>query len=319
MKKILCVGSVTADVMVKPADSIPEPGTLQSVESISVHTGGCASNAAMDLAKIGVPVRLCCRLGNDRFGNFVKETAQEAGVDISAVVQRDAPQTTVSVVCVQSNGERSFLYYPGSAGAFCTEDIPESAADGCEIVFVAGAMLLSGFDGNPCGTFLQKMQEAGKYTALDTGWDFEDIWLPKLKDVLPHLDLFMPSYDEAVKLSGCTAVSEMVRFFKKCGAKNLVIKMGKDGAYLSPQHGEAQMLPAFSGLTVKDTTGAGDAFCAGFLTGIARGEDFYRCGILANAVGAHCVMELGASAGIQPLKQIEEFIASYGIEKEGSL
>lgn len=193
MKKILCVGSVTADIMVKPADSIPTPGTLRGVESISMHVGGCAANAAIDLAKLGVPVRLCCRLGQDQFGDFVLQTAREAGVDTSATVQAAEPGTTISVVCIQSGGERSFLYYPGSAGAFCIGDIPKGAADGCDIVFVAGAMILSSFDGEPCAAFLREMRGQGKFTVLDTGWDFEDVWLPKLAEALPFWTCSCPA------------------------------------------------------------------------------------------------------------------------------
>lgn len=308
MKKILCVGSVTADIMVKPADSIPTPGTLRGVESISMHVGGCAANAAIDLAKLGVPVRLCCRLGQDQFGDFVLQTAREAGVDTSATVQAAEPGTTISVVCIQSGGERSFLYYPGSAGAFCIGDIPKGAADGCDIVFVAGAMILSSFDGEPCAAFLREMRGQGKFTVLDTGWDFEDVWLPKLAEALPFLDLFMPSYEEAVKLSGRTELPEIAGFFRERGVGRIVIKVGKDGAYLEENEGEGTLLPTYPNVPVKDTTGAGDAFCAGFLAGLAQDWDFQSCGAFANAAGTHCVMEIGASAGIKSLEDIQNFM-----------
>ena len=95
-KKVLCIGSVTTDVIVTPVDSVPEPGTLRSVQSITTHVGGCASNAAIDLAKIGIPVALSCRVGKDTFGDFVRKTAAENGVDVTNVVAGDTP-TTVSM------------------------------------------------------------------------------------------------------------------------------------------------------------------------------------------------------------------------------
>ena len=54
MKKILCIGSVTVDIIVKPASTVPAPGTLRAVESVSTLVGGCATNCANDLAKLGV-------------------------------------------------------------------------------------------------------------------------------------------------------------------------------------------------------------------------------------------------------------------------
>ena len=55
MKKVLCIGSVTTDVIVSPADSVPTPGTLRAVDSVTTHVGGCAANAAIDLGRLGVP------------------------------------------------------------------------------------------------------------------------------------------------------------------------------------------------------------------------------------------------------------------------
>ena len=72
MKKVLCIGSVTTDVIVNPADSVPPAGTLRAVDSVTTHVGGCASNAAIDLAKLGVPVALSCKVGSDSFGEFVR-------------------------------------------------------------------------------------------------------------------------------------------------------------------------------------------------------------------------------------------------------
>ena len=280
-----------------------------------MHVGGCASNAAIDLAKLGVPVKLCCRLGKDQFGDFVLQTAREAGVDTSGVVQRDDPGTTISVVCIQSSGERSFLYHPGSAAAFCADDIPADLEVDCGIVFVAGAMLLTGFDGAPCAQFLKNMRSKGKYTVLDTAWDFEDVWLPKLQEALPHLDLFMPSYEEAAKLSGKEDVKDIAAFFRQQGAANVVIKMGKDGAYIKEGQKEGIVLPTYPNVQVKDTTGAGDAFCAGFLAGLAQEWNFFDCGAFANGVGTHCVMELGASAGIKSIGEVQEFMRNNWIKE----
>ena len=96
MKKVLCIGSVTTDVIVTPADTIPTPGTLRAVESVSTHVGGCAANAANNLAKLGVPVILSCKVGRDSFGDFVYATAKAEGADVRGVVRDEKVSTTVS-------------------------------------------------------------------------------------------------------------------------------------------------------------------------------------------------------------------------------
>lgn len=308
MKKIACVGSITADIIVKPVDSVPQAGTLRAVDGVEMHVGGCASNAAIDLAKLGVPSVLFCRLGNDNFGEFVKFSCEKQGVDISGVVFCDGDITTGSVVCINSSGERSFLYNPGSTARITLEDINMEAISACDIVFVAGAFLLGSFDGKDCAKLLQQARANGKMTVMDTAWDFNDIWLPTIEQALPHLDLFMPSYDEAVKLTGETDVQRIADKLFDYGSKTVIIKMGKDGALICEKRDFRYMLPTYSKFKPVDTTGAGDSFCAGFLAGIAQGWDYKKSGEFANAVGTHCILEVGASTGIKPMAEILKFM-----------
>ena len=313
MKKVLCIGSVTTDVIVTPADSIPDTGTLRAVNSISTHVGGCAANASIDLAKLGVPVMLSCKVGKDSFGDFVLKTASEYGVDVRGIVFDESCNTTVSVVCVSSKGERSFLYYPGSSSSFTENDVPDYLIKEADFVFVAGAMLLSAFDGKPCASLMKKAKELGKYTVMDTAWDFDDVWLPKVKDVLPHLDLCMPSIEEASKLTGETDHEKIADKLFSYGCRNVIIKWGKNGAYVCPSGQQRKILPTYSHIKPVDTTGAGDSFCAGFLAGLAQGWDFYKSAAFANAVGTHCIMEVGASTGIKSIDETLDFMQKHSI------
>jgi sugar/nucleoside kinase (ribokinase family) len=311
MKKILCIGSVTTDIIVSPADSIPSPGTMSSVKTVTTHVGGCASNAAIDLAKLGAYPILCCKVGKDNFGSFVVETAKAAGVDVGGVTKDPSVSTTASVVCVNSSGERSMLYNPGSTSAFFAKDIPEQCFADSDIVFVAGALILTAFDGSPCADFLRRAQQAGKYTVMDTAFDLDGIWLPKVKESIQSLDLFMPSYEEAAKISGETEISKIADTFFALGAKNIIIKLGKDGAYICEQNGSRYILPTYASVKPVDTTGAGDSFCAGFLCGLSLGWDYRECGRFANAVGTHCVMEIGASTGIKSISETLQFMEEH--------
>lgn len=310
MKKVLCIGSVTTDLILSPVDALPPPGTLQAVRSASTHVGGCAANAAIDLGKLGVPVALACQVGEDTFGDFVIGQARSAGVDTEWVVRGEAP-TTCSTVCVNSQGERSFLYYPGSTAAYTIQSLPASPPDDCGIVFVAGAMLLDSFDGGPAGEYLARAREKGAYTVMDTAWDSDGVWMPKIEAALPGLDLFMPSLEEAQKLSGKEDPKEIADVFFGMGVKSVIVKLGSQGAYLCPTPQERYILPTYEGVPVVDTTGAGDSFCAGFLCGLANGWDFRTCGQFANGVGSLCVTKMGASTGVPSMREVLEFMDSH--------
>ncbi len=308
MKSILCAGCVTTDVIVSPVDALPQPGQLSPVKSTQVHVGGCASNAAIDLAKLGLPAMLCAVVGEDSFGRFVRDTAQAAGVDTSGLVMKPGVETTCSVVCVDSQSERRFLYNPGSTSSMTAEDVSQAQLARADIVFIAGAMLLTAFDGEPCANLLRAAKAAGKFTAMDTAWDFEGRWLPKVAPSLPYLDLFMPSYDEACQLSGLKDPAEMAEYFVGLGAKSVVIKLSHQGAFFREADGRSYRLPAYEQVRAVDTTGAGDAFCAGYLCGLAHGWGMAECGAFANAVAAHCVTQIGASSGIRPMEEILRFM-----------
>lgn len=316
MKKVLCIGSVTTDVIIKPVDALPTPGSLQFIDSSSMFVGGCASNASMDLAKLGVPVSLCVKLGKDLFGNFVYDTCKEAGVDMSGVVFDENVQTTTSIVCVNSEGERSFLYNGGSTSAMTDADISDEIIKDADIVFLAGALLTHGLDGEPAAKMFKKAQEMGKFTVMDTAWDPTGRWMEGVEAALPYLDLFMPSIEEAEKIAGETDIDKIADVFFAKGCKNVIIKAGKKGAYIREAGKKGYYAPTYLSIKPTDTTGAGDSFCAGFLAGIAQDMSFEQSAKLGNAVGTHCVMELGASTGIKPLADIYAFMEEHKWEVE---
>lgn len=309
MRTIACIGSITADILVSGFADLPAPGTLTSFPALAVEVGGCAANVALDLAKLGGQPRLICKIGEDMWGQVIaRRLSAELPRGLMDVVRDKTVDTTVSIVLINQQGERSFLYHPGSTSAFTLSDVSPTAIQESDIIFIAGAMLLTSFDGEDCATLLRDCQAAGKYTAMDTAWDFQNIWMPKILPSLPYLDLFMPSYEEAVKLTGEGQPSRIAQVLKNHGVKNVVIKLGSKGALLSPQNGEELLIPAFSGMHVVDTTGAGDAFCAGFLYGLSSSWSFEQCAIFANATAAHCVTAIGASTGIPAASDITTFI-----------
>lgn len=313
MQKILCIGSVTADVMVSEFERLPLPGELVQFKQLAVEIGGCAANAASGLAKLGGEASLCCKIGEDLFGAMVEQRlCQLLPSTKETLIKSPDVNTTLSVVLINSSGERGFLYHPGSTSQLTAAEIPQEQVDKSDIVFVSGAMLLTKFDGQDCAEFLAGCKNRGKYTVMDTAWDFEDQWLPKILPSLPYLDLFMPSYDEAARLSGERDPYAMANAFKRWGAGNVIIKLGAEGALVSPEKGEEEIIPVFAGMPVVDTTGAGDSFCAGFLYGLSNGWDFTKSAVFGNAVAAHCITKIGATTGIPNAQAILNFIQERG-------
>ena len=308
MLKIACVGILVADVMASPVSSFPERGALNLVNSVTVHNGGNAMTAAINLRKMGVDSKMVGKVGDDMFGEFLRSRLDKAGVDTRALKTDTETQSSVSIVLLDGTGERSFLHCTGTNGTLSVEDIDYSVIDECDAVFVTGSFLMNTFDGQETAEFLKKCKEMGKTTFLDVCWDATDRWGELLDCAMPYIDFFMPSIDEAVKIAGCEDPDKIAEVFMTKGVKNVVIKMGSKGSYLRLRGWESgKIYPALRGVVAVDTTGAGDSFCSGFLAAYARGESAEFSAEFANAVGALCVTEKGATTGIRTYEETLEF------------
>lgn len=309
MFDVACIGILTADCIAKPVDKIPEPGKLGLIDSLKLYTGGCATNAAIDLAKLGAKVAIIGMVGDDGFGNFMIGELEKYQVDTKGLKVSDEAGSSASVVIVNPEGERSFIHTVGANAKFSEKDVDFSVIEESDIVFVAGTMLMPTFDGQQCANVLKKCQEMGKTTVLDCAWDDTGRWMDVLAPCMPYIDYFIPSVDEAEQLAGTSDVDKMADCFFERGAKHVVIKVGKDGCYVrDTKDSEPVMLPTYNAYKPVDTTGAGDSFCSGFLYGLSHGMSIVDSAKLGNAVGTHCIMEVGASTGIKPYAEIQKFM-----------
>ena len=305
---VACVGILCADVLAKPVDQLPEKGKLGLIDQLQLQIGGCASNTAIDLAKIGLTSVMIGKIGADGFGKFLQETLPHEGVATEGLSVDQSVQTSASVVLIGRDGERSILHCLGSNSRFTFEDINLELVKQSKILFIAGTFLMPQFDGVGAEKLLQLANEAGLVCCMDTAWDSTGQWMNKIEGTLKYLDWFMPSYEEAKELSGKTEPAAIAEVFRAKGTKNVVIKLGKDGCYVKPEHEPGVYTPTYHEIEVIDTSGAGDAFCAGFLTGLVKGWDIRECARFANAVGTYCVMAIGTTTGIKTLEETLSFM-----------
>ncbi|MBQ8371872.1 MAG: carbohydrate kinase family protein [Clostridia bacterium] len=310
MMKVGCVGILVADAIVSPVGAYPAKGSLDRVDSVTLHNGGNAMTAAVNLSKMGVSSAIIGKVGSDMFGDFLRSRLASSGVDTRGLATDFEVQTSVSVVLNSEDGERSFLHCVGTNGTFSVKDVDWSVVEECDLIFVTGTYLLDTFDGEETVEFLKKCKEMGKTTFLDVCWDAKGRWGEVLNPAMPYLDFLMPSIDEAVRIAGESEPDRIADVFMARGAKNVVIKLGKRGSYLRLA-GEAsgREFPAVGkNIRAVDTTGAGDSFCSGFLAAYSRGESPEKCIEIANATGALCVTAKGATTGIRTYDETVRFL-----------
>ncbi len=314
MKDAVCIGILVADVISKPLIKLPGKGKLMPIDSISLHSGGCALSSAVDMSIIGLDTAVVGKIGNDGFGSYLTNVLKEAGVETKALSIGKGSDTSASVVVVGDDSERSFIHCFGANGEFCYEDIDFNFIKKYKIAFFTGVNLMPSLDGAPLGTAVKKAKELGCITVMDTAWDASGRWMDLVEDSLPYLDYFMPSSDEAMNISGKEDLSDIADVFMAHGVKNVVIKLGKEGCYIKTHNKNEYLIPTFLNIKPVETTGAGDAFSSGFITGISKGWPLDKCGIFANAVGTFSVSQIGASTGIKSIEETIKFIKSQNRE-----
>lgn len=307
MVDVVCLGIFVADVVAKPVDSMPDRGKLLLVDQMALHTGGCASNTGVGLSRLGVPAGVVGKVGADGFGDFFVNRMRQEGLDTTGIVRDDTAATSVTMVLVHADGERSFIHYLGANATLTDDDINPEWLRGGKVLHVAGALLMPKFDGEPMARVLRQAREMGLTTTLDTCWDSTGRWMETLAPCLPHVDVFLPSIEEARMLTGRDEPEAVASALMGRGVPTVALKMGEQGCYLQTAEGR-WTLPAHA-VKVVDATGAGDAFSAGYLAGMVKGWDPEKTARFANAVGALCTLAMGTTAGIRGLEETLEFMS----------
>ena len=306
---VCCVGHMCVDILVKPVDSLPPRGKLKVIESIDQKTGGCAMNTALGLAKLGVNTAMVGKVGEDGFGSFIRGTLEAAGVHTDGLLTEQGGMTSGSVVTIDKEGERTILHCLGTNSSLRLEDIDLDIVYESGLLFIGGVFLLPSFDGAGAAGLLKQARSRGIVTAMDTAWDASGGWLDTIRPCLPHLDWFMPSVEEAEQMFGSRDPQKLAKMMKEQGVKNVVIKMGGDGCYIEPKDSRGTFQGIFP-VEVVDTAGAGDAWCAGFLSALVRGRSAEEAAVWGNAAGSLCVTKVGTTAGIRDFADTQKFIDS---------
>lgn len=298
---VLAVGLQVIDLLIMGADEGMLSRETSYADSIQLLMGGDALNQAVTLSMLGGRTALMGALGNDRLGDVL--LSQLASYPIELIERRLDCKTTVSVVLCREDGQRSFVVQRGHNQLFSYSHIDEQAVCDARILSVGSCMALPAFDGADTTRLLELARSAGTISAMDIKINGSGYDMPSILESFRHVDYLLPSEADVKILTGAgDEPARMAEALHDMGVKNVVIKLGERGCYLSAD-GVEGTVPACPARSV-DTTGAGDAFVGAFLHGLGRGWDVETCARFANAAGAITVEFTGACGAIRSEAQV---------------
>lgn len=299
---VVSVGIQCIDIVAAPVAAGVLEREMTPVRQIQLMLGGDALNQAVVLAQLGAKVGLIGIAGRDRMGNIlVDQLSAIPGLDV--LDQRVDVNTTVSIVLIDSQGERHFVLQPDSNLALSYEHIDEDAVKNAAFVAVGGSLALPALDGEGMLRLMDLAHASGAQTVMDFRIASEGADPEYLRALLSRVDYVLPSEQEAQALTGeGKDPVVMVERLRALGASNCIIKLGGHGCYVAAD-GFTGMVAAYPCNCV-DTTGAGDTFVGAFLYAKTRGWDIERCVKFACAAGSIAVEHSGANAAIQSEQQV---------------
>jgi ribokinase len=306
-KPIVVVGSINLD-LVAAAERVPLPGETLTGRTFSTFHGGKGANQAVAVGRLGYPVSMVGKVGDDSFGPELKSGLRKAGVDVRAVGTAKG-SSGVALINIGDDGQNNIVVIPGANGKLLPKDIMQSSA----ILRKAG-MLLTQLE-----IPLITMETIAVFAHKNK--------IPLMLDPAPARELpkgllqcatwITPNESETRILCGLDANEPVTPgTAERCadlllarGPKNVVIKMGSQGAFLATAGGTREMIPPFAVKAV-DSTAAGDAFNAGFAVSLLSGAAPVQAARYAAAVAAISVTRMGAQPSMPSARDVSRFLKS---------
>lgn len=308
----LSVGLLVADHLCAPIARLPKSGELVLTDHLLLNIGGCASNAAMDLARLGVNVGIIGCVGKDAFGRFILETLRERGIDTSNVQELTDVGTSGTLIVNVAGEDRRFIHTMGANARVTAQQIDMQRVRETKVLYIGGYLLMAGLQQDGLIEVFREARAAGVKTVLDVVLPGPGDHWSQLEKLLAFTDVFLPNNDEAAIITGLDNPQDQAQKFFDAGAGTAVVTCGGAGTVLVTAG--SRFHAASYPVTHVGSTGAGDAFDAGYIAGLLAGLDPLGCVKWGSALGASCVRSLGATESVFTRPEAEAFIRDNRME-----
>lgn len=263
--------------------------------------GGSAANTLVGLAKLGCRAGFIGRVAGDKEGKMLLEDFLEESVDTNGVTVANRGRSGTVMGFVDENGERALYIDPGvNDNVKFTEKIKRYAS---QTMFLH----LTSFVGEESfKTQIEIVETLSDKVrvSFDPGALYARQGLPALGSIVEKSYVLMPNASELELMTGVADYRKAAKVILKEGAKIIAVKLGNRGCYVTDGR-QSHKIEAFK-TNVVSTTGAGDAFCAGFLYGLIKHKSLESCGRVGNFVASRCVTRMGARAGLPTFDDLKK-------------
>ncbi len=285
MSFIAGAGITNIDLLYQNMPKIPDVGEEVYTDSFSLQLGGGLPATLLNLGRLGVPAKIATELGDDLFSRFALQQFQKNNVvPMNLYHGNGIPVNITSAVILKD--DRSFITY-GKIGMTPDDEAKEAfyhMAKGAAICLMSPGGFLDVY---------RRLKEEGTTLVLDMGWD-DDLSFERFKEEFELADYYTPNRKEALRLTGCSNIFDAAKVLQK-HFKRVIVKADSEGCLGADEDG-AFFVKSVEEFRHVDSTGAGDAFLAGFCYGLYHGRPLRDCVMFGNVTGGKAVTRVGALA-----------------------
>jgi len=294
----VCFGALNVDKLYR-VNRIAREDEHSFITDYVEAPGGSAANTAVGLARLGSRVGYIGKVANDSEGKFLLDDFKKENVDVKSVAISKTGISGIVFGFIDEEGNRALYVAPGVNDSLGFEEINLEYA--CNTEFLH----FTSFVGErPFIAQKKLLKDASDVKiSFDPGELYARRELKAIKPFLERCYVVSPNENELKLLTG-KGYREGSKVLLNEGARIVAVKLGRRGCYVTD--GKERHLIAPPDVERVDTTGAGDAFCAGFLYGLIKGKDLYECGRLGNFVASRCITKIGARKGLPKLSDLRE-------------
>lgn len=274
-------GKTNTDILYSGLSRLPEMGEEIYSEGFSMLLGGGVPGTMVNLARLGIETHISTWLGTDNFSRFVSGEYEKYGVTVENLYTGSGRLPLNITSAMITPEDRTFVTY-GPEPEYNDYELERiyKASTSAKIVEIQ----------NGCLGVYKKLKKEGTILVLDTGYS-EDMSFNMYKDYIELADYYVPNQKEAMKVTGKESPEEAIKFLSQYFEKPIV-KLDKDGC-MGMENGEIFVVKSIDEFHRVDSTGAGDAFLAGFMYGIFHDYKFKDCILFGNLTGGKCVTGVG--------------------------
>ncbi|GAA4220340.1 sugar/nucleoside kinase (ribokinase family) [Streptosporangium album] len=298
---VVTLGVHIVDVLARPVEAIPDGQDTHLLEQIRLTAAGAAAGTAVGLAGIGVQVASVGAVGDDELGDFLIMIMKRHGVDVTGIVRKAGGQTAASILPIRPDGGRPSFHVPGVNLTLSPADLDRERVIGARVVHLGGMDVTWGLHDPGFLALLAEAREAGTIVTMDLLSNMPDL-MPGTRSFLPYVDYLLPNEEQALMMSGEAGVERAALALLGEGPRGVLVTLGAEGSLVATASGLTRV-PALD-VPVVDTTGCGDAYCAGFIAGLVDGREVVDAARLGTALAARVAGGLGSDAGLAGAREL---------------